>query len=391
MNLTSQAHGVFRYGVIAILLTFACVTDSQASSVFAFSNNQGSYSIQANNLNKMTSAEIRISYQVNDQSEKAQVTLYPNTNYTITQSSGPGYLDFKLAYIEKVYPKGNKTGIPNPMQRLSGDYKLLAIAKIPGDVTALSATICSDKAGCESLQGTVTNSTNSKKDDKKDQADKTENPDRNTPTADTGGIRSTAYPDPAIQNGTPPSPDRSSVPQDGGAGMKTSGDKSAGGDAEHPAGADDLSLPIIFSRREGLLERFIALTGGRSLSALVGLLQSGGSDATQDPPLLVSDGNVALILTVRVSGKSTHAPQFFISGGHCTSLKPAGNGTWIVEIIPDRGVMKASVIVLSGREAIEYPLAVAPPRSLFDTAGASADQNEFVRIVNELVCDDALM
>lgn len=392
MKTRTQGYILYCFFVITILLTLACPTESMAASVLAFSNNQGSFSIQANNLVRMTSAEVRISYEVNDQSEKAQVTLYPNTNYILTQSSGPGYLDFKLAYIEKVYPKGNKEGIANPMQRLSGDYKLLAIARIPGDITALSASICSDKAGCESLQGSVTNPVNNKSDDKNAQNDKTNKTDK-ADTATTPDIitsKSPMQPDAGNQKVAPPSVERLTNPSSGETEVKSPIGKVSKSSADKSKEAEDIMRPISFLRRESLFDRFISSIGEKTTALLTQLLQSSESSVVQDPPLLLSDGTAALRLTVRSLGQSKQASQFFISGGHCTDLKNGGNGIWILEIVPEQGVLNTSVTILADKEAIEYPLAVAPLLELFDAIAAESGQAEFVRAANEVVRDITL-
>ena len=387
MKIRAQGYILYCYLVSTILLTLVCSTESLAASVFAFSNNQGSFSIQANNLVRMRSAEVRISYQVNDQGEKAQVTLYPNTNYTLTQSSGPGYLDFKLTYIEKVYPKGNKAGIANPMPRLSGDYKLLAIAKIPGDITALSASICSDKAGCESLQGSVTNPVNNKSDDKNIQKNKTNETDMadTATTHETSASKPNILPDAGNKSSTSHPNERITNPLSEGTEITLRTGKASQSNADTSKEVEDMLRPIKFLRRESLLERFLTSTGEKTAKLLNHLLQSSEPFVIQDPPLLLSNGTAALRLTVRPHGQSKQVSQFLISGGLCTDLKNGGNGIWILEIVPERGTLTTSVTVLVDKEAIEYPMAVAPPLEFFDGAGAGAEQIEYVRIANEYV------
>ena len=119
--------------------------------------------------------------------------------------------------------------------------------------------------------------------------------------------------------------------------------------------------------------------------ALAGLLSGKDDDFVQEPPLLLSDGTTVAKLTFRALGQSKHAPQFFISGGRCVHLKAAENGVWILEIMPETGALIASVTLLSGREAIEYPLAVVPSLELFDAGSAGPEQTEFVRNANRYI------
>jgi hypothetical protein len=384
--------------IISILLAQISPVKALASSVFAFSNNQGTFSIQANNLNRMTKAEVRINYQVTDQSSAAQVTLYPNLQYTLTQSSVPGYLAFTLVYKEKVYPKNNPKGIPNPLLPLSGDYKLLAVVGIAGDITSLTSTICSEKTGCESLQGAVTNPAQKEPDKKDDQVDNGGKAGTADSAVDSGNAvdaasrTRTETTDPVIvpQERTSISPAdeapaerRTNQPpgEPVGKSSSTAADRNVARRAETEETARSLS----FARRESLIERFGASGGERSSTALARLLTSPDSSFIQDPPLLLSDGIATLRLTLQTQGRGEHSPQFFISGSSCIDFKAGKNGSWILEILPERGTLAASVMVLEGREVIEYPLAVAPPLDIFDANGAKTGLVEYVRAANELV------
>ena len=56
-----------------------------------------------------------------------------------------------------------------------------------------------------------------------------------------------------------------------------------------------------------------------------------------------------------------------------------------MEIVPEQGSLKVSVSVLTGKEMIEYPLAVAPPLELFEAGRAEEGEAEYVKVANEVV------
>jgi hypothetical protein len=108
---------------------------------------------------------------------------------------------------------------------------------------------------------------------------------------------------------------------------------------------------------------------------------------SQAPPVLLSDGVAALLLTVRASGKSERAPQFFITGGNCTGLASGSDGEWVLEIVPEAGSLTSSVSVLVGNEMIEFPLAVSPPLDLFDSSVAGEGVADYVAAANRLAAE----
>jgi hypothetical protein len=58
--------------------------------------------------------------------------------------------------------------------------------------------------------------------------------------------------------------------------------------------------------------------------------------------------------------------------------KGSGAGEWILHLVPEKGALATSVIVQGSREAVEYPLTVAPPEALF-LAGTDKEGPPYVR------------
>jgi hypothetical protein len=144
------------------------------------------------------------------------------------------------------------------------------------------------------------------------------------------------------------------------------------------------SRTITFSCRKSVLELFRAYSGERTPAALARLFERIDGTFLQEPMVLLSDGSASLRFTFRESVPSKRAPRFYISGGSCTGLMIGDDGSWMLEIVPERGSLATSVTVLTGEEMIEFPLAVAPPLELFDIAEPDERVAEYVAVANLL-------
>jgi hypothetical protein len=145
-----------------------------------------------------------------------------------------------------------------------------------------------------------------------------------------------------------------------------------------------MAVSTSFDRRESVLERMRTFEGEMTREAVAALFMHMDPSFRQEPPVLLSDGTTTARVTIRVSVSKGELPKFAVSGGHCVSARTSDNGGWILEILPDRGSMAASVTVLSGVSMIEYPLTVAPPLPLLDPQKAEVVEIEYAVFANEL-------
>lgn len=358
-------------------LLFCPVEIYAAPLISAFSNSMGSYSIQASNLNRMVWAEIRINYQSEDSTPPLVTGTFHDRKTTrlTTTTSEPGLLVIQLEIDKKRPMSGN---VP------------LAIARISGSITSISPLLRYENGTTEVPGVSIINPTKEQLNEvaaekaKNDQHDKDGLTGKSQPdVASAANVNIVAEQTVAISPSSS-QPERINAPTDGAVEQPATAG-SAGSGAERSTETEELPFSLSFARREGLFERFCKIKGKRSIDALAGLLSSKDEDFVQEPPLLLSDGTNLAKLTIRVLGQSKNAPQFFISGGRCVNFKAAENGVWILEIMPETGTLFASVTLLSGREAIEYPLAVVPSLELFDAGSAGPEQAEFVRSANRYI------
>ena len=356
--------------VMMIMSLFLCQPADAAAEpvVSAIYAGNGKFSIVANNLNRITEAEIRLNYQSLEQ---------------IAPQVSAGMLDRKTAtFTVSDNSSGSLVFVIKSSKPLSG-YISTASVKMLGTINYLTAVVRQENGMAETLRTGIVNPTDeqletlgaqrSAKD--KDSAETSPRPEKTqteSPPADATSSTQTTTPVPTAPSsrapaaaGTPlhgkiPKPDADITPSD--------------------------KLPVItFSRRVSVLERFSDSAAGKKPASLARLLERHDDVFSQDPPLLLADGSNSLQLTVRTSVADNRSPQFIISGGSCSGLKTAEDGKWILEIVPNRGSVVSSVSVLSGTEIIEYPLTVAPLLAEFNEAEAPTGTAAFVRAANELI------
>jgi hypothetical protein len=117
-----------------------------------------------------------------------------------------------------------------------------------------------------------------------------------------------------------------------------------------------------YRRLESVLDRFRGCQDSATLGSLLPLFEGVGErEIRQDPSIALSDGASTVRLTLQIAGNITTQPIFALHGSRLISLVREGDKNWTVEVLPDRGVYAASLMVLSGDALTEYPLSVSPP------------------------------
>jgi exosortase/archaeosortase family protein len=331
---------------LVLLLTLACSSPALALSpvVSVYPNGRDGFIIMANNLNRVSEAEVRIDYRSDDQTPPQVVGVGLGSQAEITvQADNPGTLIIRL-----------KSSKP-----LSG-YVLLATAQIRGTVSFLTAWMRNEKGMTETPGVSIKNPTDEQLSEMMSRRPATTPPVRTVAHPPTQAVSA------ASATSTPVS-------------MAVIAETVASPVPEYT------SNTITFSRRKSVLDGFHALTGEHTPTAMARQFERHDDMFLQEPPVLLSDGVASLRLEVRAGDQSSgRAPQFFISGGNCTALEINDGGAWVIEIVPDEGSLATSVTVLTGEEMIEYPLVVAPPLELFYASGAGEVEEEYVAAANRL-------
>ena len=338
-----------RFTLFCIVLLMLCSVKTALSEplILVHPNGLDGFAISAENLNRVSEAEIRIAYQSEEETPPQVTGAGLGAQATIAvQNDTPGSITIRL-----------KSGKP-----MSG-HVLLAMAQIQGRVTFLTAWLRDEKGDMLTPRVSIVNPSDDELSAMSEQSQKNSVDAAEHPVVSTTLVY--AIPAALATVSLP-----TSSPE-GAAVVKT-------------AALDETPRILVSSARSSVLDSFRRYVGERTPAALAGLFERHDAMFRQEPSVLLSNGTAALRLTVRVGKPSEQAPQFFITRGACTGLNYNDDGAWELEIIPERGILAATVTVLTGSEMIEYPLAVAPPQELFYADKAGVGEAEYVAAANRL-------
>lgn len=114
-----------------------------------------------------------------------------------------------------------------------------------------------------------------------------------------------------------------------------------------------------------VLERFRTYAGPRTPAALTELFRAPvAAGIRQQPEIVLSNGAIMANIAVSVPAKDKSAPNFAFNGARLLNSEQDKKGVWLISALPDTGVMKAEMIVLSNDAALDIPITVAPPLPL---------------------------
>jgi hypothetical protein len=112
-----------------------------------------------------------------------------------------------------------------------------------------------------------------------------------------------------------------------------------------------------------VLDRFKSFKGERQLAALAELFTRPVADEVrQEPAVAVSDGNRSVrILAGFAAQDDDPAPNFAATDARILSLKTEESGRWLIDLIPAKDTLTATVSILLGSRLYEVPLVILPP------------------------------
>jgi hypothetical protein len=141
---------------------------------------------------------------------------------------------------------------------------------------------------------------------------------------------------------------------------------------------------------KGILDRFKQYSGNKNLVAMAALFNNKVVQTiSQEPAILLSDGQSRANLTVDIPSRITASPNFAVNGGTLVSFRQdkRSKGRWIVEVLPEAGAVRVTVTIIAGAEESEFPLTVAPP---VNTA-LPLDETGWNRFIKEVGTSGALL
>lgn len=111
---------------------------------------------------------------------------------------------------------------------------------------------------------------------------------------------------------------------------------------------------------QSVLEKFRLFAGEKTPDKFIALFEPGqGTPFHQAPPVCIADGKSSLKITIsKVAGD--RAPNFAFNHAKYLSLRQTGDGEWQVEIMPEKGAVRASISMVTEATQQEIPLTVSP-------------------------------
>ena len=150
---------------------------------------------------------------------------------------------------------------------------------------------------------------------------------------------------------------------------------------EPPAPAASMTATAQPPRRNVVINKSVLTlvreyAGPRTQQALTTLfLRTSYPGFRQEPPIAFSDGVMTVKVFLAAAATGSQSPNFALAGGKLIAIKLNG-GQYVLDIIPEAGVVETTVTVLGQGSLTDYPLVVAPsldaktvPGGAFDEAG----------------------
>jgi hypothetical protein len=140
---------------------------------------------------------------------------------------------------------------------------------------------------------------------------------------------------------------------------------------------------------QSVLEKFRLFTGEKTPATLIALFDAGqGIPFSQTPAVAIADGKSSVKITIsKVAGD--RAPNFAFNHAKYLSLKQTGDGEWQVEVMPEKGTVRASISMVTEAAQQEIPLTVSPQADVDLDKSGSVTEADFQLFLKTRGSDEA--
>lgn len=129
---------------------------------------------------------------------------------------------------------------------------------------------------------------------------------------------------------------------------------------EKPAAEPQKENKVKITSYIGVIENFRTYSGAKSSANFIALFSKEiAPTIRQVPAVVLSDGKTPVIIAVKLEDAADKSPNFALSGAKLVTLNRDASAAWIIEALPQKGVAKAALTILTDSETVEYPLTVA--------------------------------
>ena len=131
---------------------------------------------------------------------------------------------------------------------------------------------------------------------------------------------------------------------------------------------------------KGTLQLFKEFKGERTAGSLIPLFaEISLPDFTQEPPIAFADGITPLKITLSFKQSGSEAPKFMMQGANVKQLAGVGEGivTWMIEAIPKKDAVDATLSIIDGQTVMDFPLTIVPRINPLLTKGKALSEADF--------------
>jgi hypothetical protein len=121
-----------------------------------------------------------------------------------------------------------------------------------------------------------------------------------------------------------------------------------------------------------ILDRFKTYQGDRTPATMLALFDRPvAPELRQEPPIAVSDGSTGVRIYANLPKDSGSSPNFRLSDVRLVSLERADEtGTLVLNVLPKKNGIKASVTILTDQTIVTFPLTLIPSQAEVTTQEA---------------------
>ncbi len=139
-----------------------------------------------------------------------------------------------------------------------------------------------------------------------------------------------------------------------------------------------------FSVQKSVLMRFKEFEGAKTPQALMALFsQPADAAVSQAPAVVLADGVALVKITVKTDAPVQGPPTFALKGASIVSQQQGEKGSWVIEARPKKGVLQASVTLLTNVAMTEYPLVVAPAVDIDLAKRGKVTEEDFILFLKD--------
>jgi hypothetical protein len=159
--------------------------------------------------------------------------------------------------------------------------------------------------------------------------------------------------------------------------------------AVSPEGADKKvhtgEMTVLLHEEKNVLQRFKKFEGEKGLRSFAALFGRSDDERTvQEPAIAISDGKTPVLIRMKVQPEGMHPIGIALSDAKLIS-KETGEEDIVITVLPSDGTWDARLVIVTGREILDYPLVVAPPANL----AGGINENNFLDALKAYINDQS--